>query len=79
MNNGVNRESFLSSDSAPLQTKDGDEPQEDLRTHEQLCDEITVVENSFIPIVMNPKFEFVPFESRLSEEQNPYIARIDIN
>ena len=28
---------------------------------------------------MNPKFEFVPFESRLSEEQNPFIARIDIN
>ena len=61
------------------QTNDGDEPQEDLRPHDQQCDEITVLPNGFIPIVMNPKFEFVPFESRLEEDENPMVARIDIN
>ena len=35
--------------------------------------------NAFIPIVLNPKFEFVPFESKLYEDQNPMVARIDIN
>ena len=28
---------------------------------------------------MNPKFEFVPFESRLEESEDPSLARIDIN
>lgn len=35
--------------------------------------------NGFIPIVLNPKFEFVAFESKLYEDQNPMVARIDIN
>ena len=33
-----------------------------------LLDEITVLPNAFIPIVLNPKFEFVPFESKLFED-----------
>lgn len=44
-----------------------------------LVDEITVLPNAHIPIVMNSKFEFVPYESRLNEDPNPLIARIDIN
>lgn len=44
-----------------------------------LLDEITVLPNAFIPIVLNPKFEFVPFESKLYEDENPMVARIDIN
>ena len=34
---------------------------------------------AFIPVVANSKFEFVPFESKLRAEENPVIARIDIN
>lgn len=52
-----------------------DEP---LRSNFQV-DEITVLPNAYIPIVMNSKFEFVPYESRLKEEANPMVARIDIN
>ena len=79
VSNLTNETGSFSSESAPLQTNDGDEPQEDLRPHDQQCDEITVLPNGFIPIVMNPKFEFVPFESRLEEDENPMVARIDIN
>ena len=35
--------------------------------------------NAFVPVVSNINFEFVPFESRLHEEKNPIINRIDIN
>lgn len=42
-------------------------------------EEITVLPNAHIPIVLNSKFEFVPFESRLKEESNPVLARININ
>ena len=68
--------------SSSKEKKAGDEPQEEkeeTRTHEQLCREITVLPNAHIPIVLNPKFEFVPYESRLHEESNPMISRIDIN
>ena len=36
---------------------------EDNKTPEQLIEEVTILPNSFVPIVLNPKFEFVPFES----------------
>ena len=56
-----------------------DQKQEEFRSHEQLCREITVLPNAHIPVVLNPKFEFVPYESRLHEEANPMVSRIDIN
>ena len=42
-------------------------------------DEIIVLPNAHIPIVLNPKFEFVPFESRISEDPNPMLSFIDID
>ena len=71
--------SSLTSDTAPEMTKDGDQPQEDLRTHDQLCKEITVMPNSFIPLVNNVNFEFVPFDSKLQDDDNPIVRMIDLN
>lgn len=31
-------------------------------------DEITVLPNAHVPVVLNSKFEFVPFESRLKDD-----------
>ena len=39
------------------------EGQEDNKTAEQMMEEVTILPNAFVPIVLNPKFEFVPFES----------------
>lgn len=52
---------------------------EESQAAEPQVDEITVLPNSHIPVVLNSKFEFVPFESRLKDDQNPVVARIDIN
>ena len=47
-------------------------------------DEIIVLPNSFIPIVVNPKFDFVPFKNTLKTNQmgdgtDPMVINIDIN
>ena len=39
--------------------------EEEKKSHQQLVEEVTMVPGAFVPIVMNPKFEFVPFESKV--------------
>ena len=55
--NQAESEGSFVDDGAPKDDKENN------KSEQQMIEEIAVLPNAFIPIVLNPKFEFVPFES----------------